>query len=325
MKIVVAPDAMKGCLAATEVATAIARGLGAHAVDRVPLSDGGEGFVEVLARARTPHVVRDLFGQNREVAIGQRDNFAIIESAQMCGLSARRDPLTASTFGLGQLIARATRPLVVGLGGTGTVDGGLGVMRALGGRFTSADGREITTPRDLPELARAALPARLDGVRAAADTRAVLADAARVFGPQKGARAADVEVLEAGLNRLADVVDPRGEHRGAHTGAAGGLGFALSAMGAVLESGFALVARALGLRARLLGADLCITAEGTFDETSTSGKLVGELAALCAELEVPCVVLAGRVRAKSALTVVDLGGDIASARADLERAARSLI
>lgn len=230
------------------------------------------------------------------------DGTAVVESAEAVGLWRLRpeelDPVRASSRGLGQLIrATGTRPLVVCLGGSATVDGGAGLLEVLGSLSS-----ETTVLHDV---------------------WTTLSDAARLYGPQKGARPEDVAVLEARLDRA----ELRRYAALPGAGAAGGLGAALASLGAKLVPGAPFVLDRIGFRDRARRVDLVVTAEGTLDETSLAGKAPAVVAAACAEVGVRCVVAAGRVEVElPGAEVVPLSGDPARARDDLvalgERLAR---
>jgi glycerate kinase len=199
---------------------------------------------------------------------------------ELAGGPEGNDPVAASTYGTGELIAaaveRGARDVIVGVGGSATTDGGMGALEAL-------------EPH-----------ARLKGVRlrVACDVRLPFLDAAEVFGPQKGATPAQVELLRRRLERLAQVY---GDRFGVDVtalegaGAAGGLAGGLAAVGATLEPGFDLVAEALDLEERLVGCDLVVTGEGFVDDQSFDGKVVGGVVALAAEAGVPVLIVAGDV------------------------------
>jgi glycerate kinase len=234
----------------------------------------------------------------------------VVEMAQASGIGlvggpGGNDPVAASTYGTGELVTAAldagARRVLVGVGGSATTDGGLGALRAL-------------HP-----------PARLLGVElvVACDVRTRFLDAAAVFAPQKGATAAQVQLLHRRLERLAQVyaedhgVDVRGIEGG---GAAGGLAGGLAAVGARLVEGFDVVADELELWTRIEGADLVVTGEGFLDEQSFEGKVVGGVAALAAEAGVPVVAIAGEVLDQvadrlEAVSLVERFGD-ERARAD---------
>lgn len=357
MKVVLAPDAFKGTATATEVAAALAAGWRKVRPDddvvTVPLADGGEGTAEVLAVAHrgarwVACEVTGPDGRPHEATWLQLpDGTAVVELAAASGLPllARPDPLGAQTVGVGELIADALdhgcRRVVVALGGSASVDGGTGALTALGARFLDADGRLLPSGGGaLSALARvdtsALRPPPPDGVTCLVDVTAPLlgpVGAARAFGPQKGADEVQVADLDAGLARLADVVErrevpasSRGDLvRSAGAGAAGGTGFGLAALwGAELTPGGPAVGDAVGLARHLAEADLVVTGEGSFDATSLQGKVVGSLLASL-PAHVVAALVAGQVRADvparvtSALALVDLAGDADAALAEPAR------
>lgn len=300
MKILCAPDSLKGVLAAADAAAALAAGAGRAAgvtAEPVPLADGGEGTAETLAAVLggdwRQTEVHDPLGRSvvaRFVLLPRGG--AVVESAEAVGLwrlePDERDPLKASSRGVGELIAAAVaaggRDILVTLGGSATVDGGAGMRDALAG-------------------------CSLDGVRlrAACDvTNPLLGErgAARVFGPQKGASPEDVEELErrlAAMEELRAVADRPG------AGAAGGLGAALAALGAELVPGIELVLDAVGFADRLDGVGLVVTGEGRVDETSAEGKVPGGVVRACVAASVPCAVFGGLVDAAGARALYGLG------------------
>ncbi len=307
MNALACPASLKGVLSAREAAVALAEGLGG-AVE-LPVADGGEGTLDVLATAvagewreaevsdphRRPVIARWLLGE---------DGTALVESAQAIGLGLvaeqERDPLRASSRGLGELLLEVQdadpAEIVVFLGGTANVDGGAGLMELLGG---------FRVP-----------------VRAACDVRSPLVDAARVFAAQKGATPEQAVELERRLLERRSLA-PFRELPGA--GAAGGLGAALAALGAELVEGAGLVLDLIGLRDHLGGADLVVTGEGTVDATSWIGKAPGEVARLSAERGVRCVLFGGRVvEAPEGVEAYELSGDPARAREDLVALGRTL-
>ncbi len=287
MRILAAPDKFRGTATAAEVAGAVAAAgltVGASTV-QVPLSDGGEGFLDVFGGANRTTVVKDPLGNPVEAGWRLSDRVAVIEMAQASGLALvggaeGNDPIAAATAGTGQLILAAVeagaRRVLVGHGGSATTDGGLGALRAL---FPTA---------------------RLKGVEivAAVDVHTRFLDAADVFGVQKGATTSQLELLRRRLDRLAQVyeddygIDVRVLPGG---GAAGGLAGGLAMVGATIESGFDLIADELDLAAAVEAADLVVTGEGFVDEASFHGKVVGGLVDLAAEFEVPVLVVAGEV------------------------------
>jgi glycerate kinase len=273
------------------------------------VADGGEGTAEVL------HAV--VGGEWRETSVPDPlgrpvaarwlvlpDGRAVVEAAAAIGLPLlvphERDPLRASSRGLGELIlaalAGSPASLVVGLGGTATVDGGAGM-------------REVVGVLPVPTVALY-------------DVRTRLADAARVFGPQKGASPDDVVVLARRLEALEEL-SPFAQLPG--SGAAGGLGAALAALGAELVPGAATVLDLVGFDERVEGCDLVVTGEGQVDATTTAGKAPGEVAARARAAGKPCVVFGGRVEFQLAgVETVALSGDPERAESDLVALGRRL-
>jgi glycerate 2-kinase len=320
MRVLIAPDCFGGTLTAPEAAEAIAAGWRGGAPDDelplCPLADGGPGFVDVLhaGLGGTLHhlPVTGPRGVNVDAVWLEHDGTAYLECAQACGLhlvpKAERDALTATTFGVGELVADALKAdvhtIVVGLGGSATTDGGAGMFRALGAVAMGADDEPLP-PGGGPLVDAKRLDGRVDlgevTLVAAADVENPLLGklgAARVFGPQKGADDLAVRRLERSLTRWADLLDEVAgreirDQQGA--GAAGGLGAALIALGATVESGAGVVRRLTRLDAALDDAQLVITGEGSFDFQSLRGKLVTRVAGAASERGTPCVVLAGVV------------------------------
>jgi len=301
LKALAAPAPLKGVLGAGEAAKALADGLRSAGVDadECPVADGGEGTAEVLraARAGAWHeaVVADPLGRPVTARwLELPDGSAVVEAAEAIGLPrlavAERDPLLASSRGLGELI-RATggRRLLVCLGGTATVDGGRGL-------------REVVSE----------LPA---GTRVACDVASPLLDAARLFARQKGADDAGVAELERRLARDATLA-PFAGLPGA--GSAGGLGAALASLGAELVPGAELVLDAIGFDERIAGVSIVVTGEGTVDGTTREGKAPAEVARRARAFGVRCVVFGGIVvEPVPGAETVALSGEPARARVDL--------
>ncbi|WP_328306519.1 glycerate kinase [Actinomycetospora sp. NBC_00405] len=321
MRVLLAPDSFGGSLTAAEAATAMAEGWARSepkdTAVLLPLADGGTGFVEVLhtARGGTRHEVEVTgpLGTPTRATWLELDGTAYLESASACGLHLvdERTPRTAASAtsrGVGELMTAAAghgpSAIVVGLGGSACTDGGAGMLAALGAVARDAVGDAL--PDGGGALARAA---RLDGladVRArfegvdlvvAADVDHVLTGpegAAAVFGPQKGADEETVAALDAALTAWAEVLgDGLADRPG--SGAAGGLGVALAALGARRVAGGELVREVAGLDEALARADLVVTGEGRLDAQSLHGKLVSVVAARAREQGVPCIALAGQV------------------------------
>jgi glycerate kinase len=296
---VVCPDKFRGSLSATAAAAAMAEGLRRGGVDDVvelPLADGGEGTLDALLDAvggsrRTTTVTGPLGDAVEAEWAMLRGGVAVVEMARASGLALverRNDPLRASSRGTGELIAAAARSgakrIVVGVGGSASTDGGLGAVDALGWSLPAVD------------------------VIVACDVTTPFLDAARVYGPQKGASTAQIALLGRRLQRLSEQyesrtgVDVRALEGG---GAAGGLAGALAALGARLEPGFDVVAGAAGLGDALEGASIVVTGEGRLDRTSLVGKVVGGVLEWASEHGVANrAVIAGQV--------------VADARDDLE-------
>jgi len=325
VRVLICPDKFAGTLTAVQAAEAIAEGWqAARPEDETvtkPLADGGPGFIEVLASAlggrRLPVPTVDPLGRPAAAEVLIVGDTGYLESAQACGLHllapAERDPKTTTSYGLGVLVATAVeagvRRVVIGLGGSGTNDGGAGMLAALGAAPLDAAGYALPYGgAALLAVADLGGTPRLRGAElvAATDVDSPLTGshgASAVFGPQKGATSQDVQLLDAALARFAQVLEkalptcPPGLAGLPGAGAAGGLGAAILACGGRRESGIDLVRRLSGLDAALDGVDLVITGEGSFDEQSLHGKVVAGVAGAARARGVPCVVLAGRVSA----------------------------
>ncbi len=326
MRVLIAPDGFGGTLTPAEAARAIAAGWASVApsdvLDLAPMSDGGPGFVDVVAAAVPGAERRELTVEDplaRPTTAGwlweAATATAYVEAAQACGLhlltEPERDAGRTTTFGVGQLVRAAldagARRLVVGLGGSATNDGGAGLLAALGVARLDVAGARLA-PGGLALRASARLEGRPDPRLAHVELTVAcdvdnpllgLRGASAVFGPQKGASREDVALLDAALQHWADLLEALlgvtvRDEPGA--GAAGGLGAALLAVGGRRSPGVALVLGLVGLHARAAAADLVLTGEGTFDATSLSGKVVSGVAAAAGLSAVPVVVLAGQSR-----------------------------
>jgi len=299
MRVVLASDKFKGSLSAAEVADALGRGLrrADPTVDlvRVPVADGGDGTLEAFVASgfeRHPVTVSGPTGEPVHTAYARRGDVAVVELADASGLErlgAGPAPLHATTRGTGELVLAAVRAgcreVVIGLGGSASTDGGAGLVAALGVRILDADGTPVPpggagllrATRIDPGPAREALAGVTVALASDVDNPLLGPEgAATVYAPQKGAGPADVDALEAGLTRWADLVaattgkDLR-DSPGA--GAAGGAGFgALALLGAQMRSGVGTVLDLAGLDDAVAGADLVVTGEGSVDEQSLRGK-----------------------------------------------------
>ncbi len=346
MRVVIAPDKFKGSMTAVEAARAMAAGAldsdPSARLELCPMADGGEGTVEAVAAAtgaetRQLVVSGPLAGQQ----VSARWAFlpagclagpaqegghsglldpgavtAVIEMAQASGLSlvpeAGRDPMVTSTIGTGQLIREAMeagcRQIIVGIGGSGTVDGGTGMAQALGYRFLDGEGQPLepggASLARIQSIDISGRDPRISEVKftVASDVDNPLAGengAARVFGPQKGATPPQVEQLERGLRRLGEVIESElgvGVLDLPGAGAAGGLGAGLVAFcGARITSGVRLLAQLSGLSHKIDGSDLVLTGEGSFDSQTSHGKTPAGVAEIAASFGVPVVIVAGRL------------------------------
>lgn len=323
VKIVIAPDSFKESVSAPDAAAAIARGVkaacpGAQTVC-IPMADGGEGTVEAVlaaaggqARQRT---VNDALGHKVDAVWGLlEDGTAVIEMAAAAGLEliapSRRDPLRASSHGVGELILAAldagAARIILGLGGSATNDGGAGMLTALGLRLLDKDGRSLPPGGGALGQLASIDPRGLDS--RLANTRIIVASdvdnplcgpqgASHVFGPQKGATPEQVRTLDAMLGHFADICARQlGSDRrhDAGAGAAGGLGFAAKTfLNADFRPGVEIVAELGGLAQAMEGATLAFTGEGRMDAQTLRGKTPAGVARIAQQAGVPVVALAG--------------------------------
>lgn len=334
-------DKFKGTLSAQQAVDALAAGVADAApqvrVERVPVADGGEGTLELLSMAmglaQVKRVVRGPVGDMVPAAFGEGHDgsdgpAAVVELARAAGLAlvprGRRDPTRTTTYGVGELIRcaveRGAQRVIVALGGSGTCDGGVGLAQALGAKFRDRGGALLPMPLVGSELERIAFvepvalaalggaPVRLE---AAVDVDSPLLGprgAAQRFSPQKGATAAQVELLERGLAALstARVLEDAGTLAGTAiapalaelpgSGAAGGCGFGLVAFcGATLRAGAPLVLDALGFDEHVGRSFLVVTGEGRLDASSAAGKASVAVARAARLRGVPAIVVAGEI------------------------------
>jgi glycerate kinase len=316
------PDKFKGSLTARQAAQAISRGWRLarpkDTLDLLPMSDGGDGFGEVLSGllGAARRSVTTLDAAHRPLRCvwwwQAKSKTAILEAAKVNGLAMLSGkgfhPFQLDTFGLGKVLRAAekagARNCLVGIGGSATNDGGFGLARALGWEFFGHYGEVLEEWWQLGELTEIRAPSAplRTRVLVAVDVRNPLLGpdgCSRIYGPQKGLRREDLELTEKCLSGLAAVLQEQHRIRGAEVpgaGAAGGLGFGLTAFaGARIESGFDLFARYARLEKRIRAADVVITGEGAMDEQTRMGKGVGQIARWCARIGVPCIGLAGVV------------------------------
>lgn len=328
-RVVAAPDKFKGTATAADVARAIGHACWELDIEciEVPMADGGDGLLEALGGPNRTSTVTGPLGDPVEASWRFSKDTAVIEMARASGLTlvggaeANR-PMDAATTGTGELVDHAldagARRIIVGLGGSATTDGGFGAIRAISA---------ISRLKQVELLV-------------ACDVTTTFLDAAEVYGPQKGATPTMVKLLSRRLDRLAQMfaeeygVDVTSVPGG---GAAGGLGGALSALGATLMPGFELVADELDLYDHVASADLIVTGEGRLDDTSFAGKVVGGVTALGADEHVPVVAIVGSTdpatadRWKDRIEIVSLtdrfgeGPALDEPRSCIERAASDVI
>jgi glycerate kinase len=334
--VLIAPDCFTGTLSAAQAAEAIAdgwrRGAPADDLTLVPLSDGGPGFIDVMSRAlggtTVSVTVADPLGRpvpavTLMVDVGGRRT-AYVESAQACGLhllaEGERNPMVTSTYGVGQLIeaavAEGATRVVVGLGGSGTNDGGAGLLAACGAGDPDSLAAGGAKLKDLDDDALAGLTSARERLHAielvlATDVDSPLLGfhgASAVFAPQKGATPEMAQELESAMGRFTEVVGrvvPPGKDlltgkemrldREPGAGAAGGLGYGLLLLGGRRVSGVQAVLDAVGFESLVQATDLVVTGEGTFDWQSLRGKVVAGVAHAALAGAKPAVVIAGQV------------------------------
>jgi glycerate kinase len=326
MKVVVAPDKFKGCLSAPEAARAMARGVKAARpeadVDLVPMADGGEGTVEALVTATNGRFleanVSGPFGEPVRARYGILGDgkTAVLEMASASGLYLvprdQRNPRVTTTRGTGELIKIAldqgVDKIILGIGGSATNDGGAGMAQALGARLLDHQGHELPLGGAalirLAKIDKSGLDRRLlqTSIEVACDVDNPLCGpngASAIYGPQKGATPEVVTELDEALAHLARIIEPDPRQLIANTpgaGAAGGLGAGLIAFaGAMLSPGAFLIERAVELTARLKGAALCLTAEGSIDASSAFGKTAVGVSRTARSVGVPCLALGGMI------------------------------
>jgi glycerate 2-kinase len=326
VRVVVAPNALKGSLTAPEAALAIARGL--HAADSsveivsLPIADGGDGTSAVLRTAREgatrETIVPDPLGRPVRASFGLLDEgrTAVLDVATASGLTLlqthERDPLFCSSRGTGKLLSTAldagVESVILGVGGSATVDGGAGLLAALGVGLLDDNGTPIPSGgAGLARLARIDLSRAHPALgrvklRVACDVDSPLLGphgAARAFGPQKGATPEVVRELEQNLTHFADVIEQTTGREVRHAvsgGAAGGIAAGLfGVLGATLEPGIDLVLETLGFDEALQGADLVLTAEGFLDQQSLRNKGPCGVARWSKQRGVPVIALVGGI------------------------------
>ncbi|MDD9267180.1 glycerate kinase [Paenibacillus sp. GCM10023248] len=329
MNVIIAPDSFKGSLSSLEAGTimkkAILREIPHAAVTVIPIADGGEGTVDTLVAATGgnlfPLTATGPLGERAEVRFGLLpEGTAVLEAASICGLvmvpPAQRNPMHTTSRGIGEVLLAAMdqghRRFILGLGGSATNDGGLGMLQALGGLFLDANGNPAdgfgASLSDIRTVDLAGLDVRLKDcdIQVACDVTSPLcgdSGATYVFGPQKGGTPEHLQVLEAAMQAYAAMVEEQLEQPGLSlqpgAGAAGGLGFAMLALGAKLKPGAKVLAEAVKLPERIAGADWVITGEGRSDDQTLYGKLPIHVAELAQAAGVPALLISGSLGAGS--------------------------
>lgn len=311
MKILIVPDSYKGTLSSVEVAETIKFVLEKASdcdVKAIPFADGGEGFcnaVKSICKGKTLHTkCHDIYGKEIDGYIVIFGNTAVIECAVASGLQKRKNVMQSSSYGTGELIRFAAengyKNIILGLGGTGCCDGGIGVLSALGVRFYDENQNVMKMPKSNDMNFVFGMSTK-DKVKDISFTFASDVEneffgkngAAFVFAPQKGARKTDVEELDKGLQRLnaffkTDVSKLKG------AGAAGGIcGGLYSVYGGEIKSGFDILSELCDLESEIKDADIVITGEGKTDEQTLMGKLPYKISELCKKHGKKCVVISG--------------------------------
>jgi len=352
MKVLIAPDSFKGSISSVDASNAMERAVVSVFPDaetvKIPIADGGEGTVDVFLMAMEGEAVyREVTGPMGETVrakFASIGNTAVVEMAQASGLylvpENRRDPMTATTYGTGELIRSAVElgaeTIILAVGGSATNDGGIGMAQALGARFTDAEGHELGYGcRDIGGLCAVDLAPMRELLR---DTEVILASdvnnvlcgpegASHIYGPQKGADPETVLVMDRNLMRLADVLRKETGIAAAGmpgAGAAGGIAVPLFSIGKCIQrSGIDIVLDMTGFDGHLSDADLVLSGEGRIDGQALYGKVLAGIGKRCMERQVPVLAFAGSIGADAdKLTAVGINAvfSIANGPMTLEHA-----
>jgi glycerate kinase len=320
--VLISPSAYKGSISPKDVALAIASGVKLALPDAdlilAPVADGGDGTMDVLKESLSCEYqylfANDALGVEHECPYLLGADFVMLELSAICGLGQlgeRRAALTASTYGLGQAIAQVLKfglevnNIFVTVGGSASTDGGAGALAALGFRFLDEDeeeislgGGELVKLRSIAVGATRTLLDRMPSIKIITDVDNPLLGkygAARIYAPQKGANAADVEILENGLSNFAAILEDLTGRQAKDllgAGAAGGTAFGLNcALGAEIVAGAPALGKLIDLEAEVQKADLVFTGEGALDAQSLMGKATGHLRDLCAKHKKPLFIV----------------------------------
>ena len=340
--ILIAPDSFKGSATSAQVARALAEGWRiSRPNDEIviaPFADGGEGTLDCIesvtaGSVRIPITVQGATGiehQSTWLLVGT--DTALIEMATLCGITTldSLEPLTAHSFGLGQAIKAVladelVSEVLIAVGGSASTDAGMGALSAFGFKALDVDGKELARGGgDLHRLARIESPDDLRkperGIKVLVDVQSPLTGpngAAHIFGPQKGADAAQVDHLDKGLAQFLSVL---GVQDRAGYGAAGGVSCGLAVLlGASIVSGVETIAQLINLEEKIKGADCVITGEGSFDDQSYRGKAVGYLLETAKVIERPVMIACGvnkNAESSSILSLIELAPSVQSAISD---------
>jgi glycerate 2-kinase len=321
MRIVIAPDSFKECLTAREVALSLKKGFESELpltkVDIYPMADGGEGTVDALVYSTKGRIIEiqatGPLGEetNSYYGILGDGQTVVIEVAQIVGLTMTsiRNPMITTSFGLGELINHALnegyRKFIIGLGGSATNDGGVGMLQALGGTFLNQNNEPVTPNGGALGSVKSADFSRINPLLSecelvvASDVENILCGhegASYVFGPQKGASEQDILTLDEGLKHYAAICEKelgKSLQSIPGAGAAGGLGFAFLLLGAKIQSGAKIVAQAIGLEQHIESADWVITGEGQSDYQSLYGKVPVYVAKIAKQYNVKSMLISG--------------------------------
>lgn len=323
-KIIIAPDSFKESMTAMEACHAIEEGIiksgKQYQIQMIPMADGGEGTIEAIAQVlQSSFVEMNVHGPLKEPIKAKylllpRQNSAVIEVAEACGLNKiepqDRNPLQTSTYGVGELIKDAlehdVEKIYVGLGGSATNDGGLGLLRALGAKFYDASGKTITEVKDLVHLEKMDLSNCFQLLQRCqlivlsdVDNPLVGKDGATyVFGRQKGANKQQLDVLESCLQQFNKIVMKQFDVDLAKikkTGAAGGMGGAFYLLGAQMQSGIQTILALTDFVTLCHDADYIMTGEGSIDSQTQNGKTISGILTIAREKNIPVIAFAGRV------------------------------
>ncbi|MGD1821207.1 MAG: glycerate kinase [Pleomorphochaeta sp.] len=334
MKVVIASDSFKGSATSLEVASAIERGIlkadSSVEISKFPVSDGGEGLLEVIESLegykRITLKVKDPLFNEIEASYVRNEETAFIEMAAASGLplvpDSKRNPLNTTTFGTGELIKDALDSgvynLVIGIGGSATNDGGIGMLTALGATFYDNEENEVSPigksldiieSYDFSNFHKSINNVKVSVACDVDNPLCGINGASYIYGPQKGADKDMVQFLDNSLNKFSKLVNKEDEALAPGSGAAGGLGFALkSFLNAELKSGIELVLSAIGFEEAVSKADLVLTGEGKIDGQSKRGKVPVGVAKIAKKFNVPVIAIAGDI-GKGTEALYDLGID----------------